>query len=241
MTSYGISGGARVFSAALNDLNDGETGMLKDAIGKPLPSSPAEEGTVKVLSETPTREIATGFDAHHDSMLWSDEPEEHCSCQIQSKASRGSCHFAAKTVAPLMEEPIIKAPMGTRNLSGATIVPSVEGQPQLVNDEPIMLVRHGVPAWFSKEQEHCEKDSEAHVVRKYTVEAQVQPTSHSVLPCEGTESCASRVVRLEQQNERLTKEVEQLRQETNHLRMFAVGVSCLLIGGALVLARLRRS
>lgn len=209
MTSYGHVGGSRVFTGAFKDLIDDEEEVLERARKMPLPESPAEE-------DAPDG-VATGFAPQHDPNVWNHEAEKSQNRPLQSRASRSAYHFSGETVRN-------KAPRSTRDLSGATIVPSVEGKPQLVNEEPVLLVEYEVPASYQFEQQ-AECPCKSNVPDKV------------VLPCAGTESYTSRVARLEQQSERLAKEVETLKEENNHLRLLAVGASCLLIGGALVLAK----
>lgn len=231
MTSYGLVGGARVFSAALDGLVTDEAEILEDAVGKSLPYSPAVEDASEAFPDTQVQDLATGF-AAHDPEAWDDDVLEELQPRPrEKKASKPACQISSETVRN-------KATRSTRNLSGATVVLSMEGQPQLADEEPVMLVEYEVPAWYAKEQAQWQQKSEARILRKYIVEAPVPSTPQPVLPCAGTESCASRVARLEQRNEILAKEVEVLKEKNDYLRIFAVGASCLILGSALVLAQL---
>lgn len=206
-------GDSRVFTAALDGLVHDEAEILENAIGMPLPESPAKEDALEVFPESAVEEFATGFAAHHDPMVWDDELWESRPRPIQKKV-----------------------PRSTRHLSGETIVPSVEDQPQLVDDEPVRLVDYEVPAWYHTEQEAQWKQG-ARAAREHTTHVQVPLTQQPAAPCVGTESCATRIARLELQNELLTTKAEILQEKNEYLRLFAVGVSCLLIGGALVVAQ----
>lgn len=225
MTSYGHVGGSRVFTEAFKDPIDDEAEVLERARKMPFPESLTEEGACEGSSRTRLQGFATDFAAHHNPSMADDEPEKSRTRPLQSRASRSAQQHLDETTQT-------NAP--TRDLSGATIVPSVEGKPQGVDEELVMLVEYEVPASYQVEKQ-------AQCTCKANVQDTVVSPSQSVLPCAETESCASRVARLEQQSERLAGEIETLREQNGYLRLLAVGASCLLMGGTLILAQLRRS